>query len=674
MNRLSGKQIERRFLGAGMVGLGGLGLLVVGCGDPAPSGAEASGGRESGAGGSAEVARVEIGGAQVGGSSFGGQSEAGGAGGGTAEGSRAAVGGAFPSAQGGSQAGPASGGRAPQGAGGAHSTSVWGPEYTGTQRVADKLDLLFVIDNSVSMADKQEALAQMVPRLVRDLVNPQCLDMDRRPAALQPATGSEECPLGTRRAMKPILDMHVGAVSSSLGGHGGAICTNSADGTSGGDDKGELLAPRRGLPYADGFLTWTGTESVTTFHSQITELIRAAGENGCGYEATNEAWYRFLVDPEPPERVERVNLASQAQGINATVLKQRAAFLRPDSAVMVVVLSDENDCSLRDDGYSWLLGEQGTAMPKARAICAVAPNDPCCAACADGDAAARCGTDSSCTSGTVATKVDNANLRCLDQKRRFGMDLLYPIDRYVNGLTALSVPNRAGELVPNPLYVGGRDPSLVSYVPIVGVPWQDLAESQDPTMPLRFKSADQLEKENAWPALVGQVDNGIAPLDPFMQESVDPRSGTSPLFGGTIQPPTSGYFASPVNGHERTPASDRGDLQYACVFPLATPRDCNLVDSARGCDCRADKAGTLPFPDLPLCQAPSGSYGTTQYFGKAYPGIRHLEIARRLGSLAVPASICPRNASASSDTDSGLGGVLEGMKNRLEQLFFIPLT
>ena len=32
--------------------------------------------------------------------------------------------------------------------------------------------------------------------------------------------------------------------------------------------------------------------------------MAAAGENGCGYEASLEAWYRFLVDPEPPSAVQ----------------------------------------------------------------------------------------------------------------------------------------------------------------------------------------------------------------------------------------------------------------------------------------------------------------------------------------------------------------------------------
>src|SRR5262245_31473181 len=40
----------------------------------------------------------------------------------------------------------------------------------------DKVDLLFMIDNSLSMADKQDVLAQAVPVLVQRFVTPSCID------------------------------------------------------------------------------------------------------------------------------------------------------------------------------------------------------------------------------------------------------------------------------------------------------------------------------------------------------------------------------------------------------------------------------------------------------------------------------------------------------------------
>src|SRR4051812_18227058 len=39
-----------------------------------------------------------------------------------------------------------------------------------------QIDLLLMIDNSASMADKQDILADAVPKLVSGLLNPLCLD------------------------------------------------------------------------------------------------------------------------------------------------------------------------------------------------------------------------------------------------------------------------------------------------------------------------------------------------------------------------------------------------------------------------------------------------------------------------------------------------------------------
>src|SRR3954468_23473312 len=44
------------------------------------------------------------------------------------------------------------------------------------QNKVSKIDLLFMIDNSSSMADKQAILAEVVPDLVNRLVNPVCVD------------------------------------------------------------------------------------------------------------------------------------------------------------------------------------------------------------------------------------------------------------------------------------------------------------------------------------------------------------------------------------------------------------------------------------------------------------------------------------------------------------------
>src|SRR6185295_9118538 len=104
------------------------------------------------------------------------------------------------------------------------------------------------------------------------------------------------------------------------------------------------------------------------------DMIGAVGEHGCGYEASLESWYRFLIDPEPPANVTRagdVTVRSSKLTVNAdgstgacvgcdeALLAQRKAFLRPDSLVAIVMLSDENDCSIRDDQVGWFVGANG---------------------------------------------------------------------------------------------------------------------------------------------------------------------------------------------------------------------------------------------------------------------------------------------------------------------------
>ncbi len=454
------------------------------------------------------------------------------------------------------------------------------------------------------------------------------------------------------------------------------------------DDRGELIAPLRGATSFEdrGFLAWDTrlnptpgtTNDITTLVADFESLVAATGETGCGYEAPLEAMYRFLVDPEPPIQVLNNGYESVRDGINTALLEQRAAFLRPDSALAIVMLTDENDCSVLDEGPGFYLAgvTAGGKLPPGTSACASDPNDPCCRSCALSEASPPDGCeelsrDPSCAAWLLIGSEEHPNLRCYEQKRRFGLDLLYPTERYVRGLTRPTVVrDRDGAEVDNPLFAGGRDPSLVTLVGIVGVPWQLLARSQSEDLPLRFKPAAQLHQEGLWPAIVGRPAVFEPPLDPFMVESVQPRTelGPSPVTGLAPEDPDAAAGASPVNGHEYI-VTDGGDLQYACTFPLSHARECG-DEVTGGCDCKA------PDPNLatkPLCQAPgSASAGTTQYSAKAYPGLRQLEVMRRLGPLAVPASICPRVTDDPSDPSYGYEPVTESLLDRLRGVLASP--
>jgi hypothetical protein len=265
-------------------------------------------------------------------------------------------------------------------------------------------------------------------------------------------------------------------------------------------------------------------------------------------------------------------------------------------------------------------------------------------------------------------------LRCFDQMRRFGFDLLYPVDRYTNGLTNPQVPNRAGLLVDNPLLAArdgkpARSATLVSVSVIVGAPWQDLATPSSllADQPLSYLDGAGLISEARWPVLLGNPALDAAPSDPFMRESVVARSGTNPLTLTSIAPPTStNPLQSPINGHEQNIA-DLDDLQYACTFALPAPKVCANGDAA--CDCSADKSGNsanVTTYNSPLCQPPTGGApGTTQYYGKGYPGVRELTLAKQLGDRAVGSSICPKVLNDTSSGDYAYTPALNALVGRI---------
>jgi hypothetical protein len=555
----------------------------------------------------------------------------------------------------------------------------------------ERIDLLFMIDNSISMADKQKLLANAVPQLVRRLVQPRCIGTDGV------ATGARfPCGQTGVAEFEPVVDIHVGVVSSSLGPHGGdtQLCANVPPA----NDRGQLLPsvrPELGLPEdGAGFLWWNpqgefGDPEVKSFEDRFQAHVQAAGEKGCGYEASLESWYRFLIDPSPPAEVTKLDGQTQRVGVDELVLKQRGDFLRPDSLVAIAMLSDENDCSIRDGDVAWYAVQQGR-LARPTSTCATDPNSACCRSCAasePGGPPAGCQplcADPSCEPGCanqpdslLTADSDKVGLRCWEQKRRFGIDFLYPTSRYVNALSKLSLcPNRSdldpdacpeSERVPNPLYRDAsgnalpRTPDLVFLAGIVGVPWQDIATPEtlgDPQR-LEYMSAAELARTERWAWI---TPNGQEPpIDPLMRESPEPRSGKHPSGDPALDPAAVEALpgANAANGHEWRPTSVVGDLQYACTFELAEPVPC----TSSNCDCY--DVGQAGYADnKPLCQASNGAYGATQYAAKAYPGLRQLEVLRDFGDNSIVASICPKLLDPGSD-DYGYNPAVDAIVDRL---------
>ena len=69
-----------------------------------------------------------------------------------------------------------------------------------------------------------------------------------------------------------------------------------------------------------------------------------------------------------------------------------------------------------------------------------------------------------------------------------------------------------------------------------------------------------------------------------------------------------------------------------------------------------------------LCQASDGTYGLTQYYSNAYPGLRHLDLLRRLGKSSVVASICPRNLTQPDREDYAYAPAVHAMIDRMKHV------
>lgn len=546
----------------------------------------------------------------------------------------------------------------------------------------EKIDLLFTIDNSLSMADKQQILRDAVPSLVRRLVNPACVDQETGSVT---AFDGVTCPPGSRREFSPIDDVHIGVITTSLGGHGGPsnVCAQGGE-NSHLNDRAELLPNvRTGLPEGEaaGFLRWNGgsADDQDALIDAFSAHVVGVGDRGCGYEAVLESWYRFLIDPEPPVDMELddAEMAVPTE-VNTALLTQRAAFLRPDSLVAIIMLTDEDDCSVIDGGTNWVMAQATFGMAGASHHCEEDPNHACCHSCVAG-LPSGCDPSPACEGAPsfLPRELDGPNTRCAAQKQRFGMSFLYSPSRYVDALTKPTVRNRAGDEVPNPLFVprtGGmpRDPSLIFLAGIVGVPWQDVAtaESLQPDNDtLVFLNAKELASAGRWQVILGDPDASppIPPTDPLMRVSIDvPRTGTHPITGDVLVDGNDVPLGNPINGHEYHPVDD---LQFACIFrlPEPIPPTSPYCDTRGACSCVSDTAETIGSPEC--FDTPESAFSTTQYWGKAYPAPRILQVLRDFGDNSIVASICPKSLElAASDPNYGYNPAVNALVQRLGEV------
>ncbi len=92
---------------------------------------------------------------------------------------------------------------------------------------ATRVDLLLVVDDSPNTENFQSLLAATIPYLVGRFAQPACVNGLGNVLATAPA-GTTPCADG-QREFQPIEDVHIGVVSSSLGGHGADSCSPASD-------------------------------------------------------------------------------------------------------------------------------------------------------------------------------------------------------------------------------------------------------------------------------------------------------------------------------------------------------------------------------------------------------------------------------------------------------------
>ena len=606
---------------------------------------------------------------------------------------------------------------------------------------SDKIDVVFVVDNSASMGTKQDLLRSAIPDFLDRLLIPACVSPDDSKLEA-PRVNGMTCPPGFVDKVKPVVDLHVGVITSSLGGGGSDTCDPNAHILASeaptlvnfnrhNDDRAHLInrkkpdpsnPPPNGIedPVAGAlpanFLAWLPStkggqlppvkpyDDRKRLYTDFGELVNGVQEFGCGLEAQLEAFYRFLIQPDPFDRIEldttQTPSAAQLVGVDPVVLQQRHDFLRPDSIVAVIVVTDEED-SWSDpmwlSGRGWITRGRNNfysttgQLPRGTVACSApvdpnnvtmtGPNDPACQWCPLAMNDANCVTNK----GLYSATEDDLNVRYTnDMKRRYGMNPQFPIERYVDGLTSPLVPDRLGEhftadsklsssylgrkICTNPLFAkdlptdpngdlcnlttGTRNASFIFFGIIGGVPWQLL--TTDPRKGGTFKTTLD---EADWTRILGKDpatyrDEGI---DPHMIESVQPRPG---IVCGTTSPAT----CDPFHGREydTKTTSIKIDLQYACTFVLPQEKDCSKLPEGATCDCTGTYNG-------PLCAPNPNDNGspTLQIRGKAYPTIRELRVAQALGSHAVVGSICPRTVNV-QDPDFGYRPALRALVEHIQ--------
>lgn len=176
------------------------------------------------------------------------------------------------------------------------------------------LDLLFVIDNSGSMGEEQNSLKANFPKFIEVL--------------------------NTIQGGLP--NVHIAVINSDMGTLGGPQVGTPGDGGCASNGSDGLMRELPGQPnvrfISDIKDDVTGMRSTNYGNMSLTSVFSSmaeVGTKGCGFESHLGAMRRSLENPA------------------------NANFLRPDAYLAVIIIADEDDCSLKAGQGGTFFGQPG---------------------------------------------------------------------------------------------------------------------------------------------------------------------------------------------------------------------------------------------------------------------------------------------------------------------------
>ncbi|MEM1417732.1 MAG: vWA domain-containing protein [Myxococcota bacterium] len=194
------------------------------------------------------------------------------------------------------------------------------------------LDLLFVIDNSGAISGEQFRVVEEIPALVLALA--EGVRRDR-------VTDAEVF------TFPRVQRLHIGVVTMDMGAGGALVptCRNSSFGDDGIlQTRGNVASmARRCEPENPRFQVYDALvpnqlEQAEALGNDVA-CVAEVGTHGCGFEQPLDAALKAITPPESPLRFQE---GTRGNG------DVNAGFIRPGATLAIVVLTDEDDCSILD--------------------------------------------------------------------------------------------------------------------------------------------------------------------------------------------------------------------------------------------------------------------------------------------------------------------------------------